>query len=210
MAHGHRIGQVSELPLVITDGVESLTKTKQAVEVLKKIGCEEELQRILDSKKVRAGKGKWRNRRTVMRRGPLIIYNEDNGIVKACRNIPGVETACVERLNLMTLAPGGVFGRFLIWTEGAFKKLNEMYGNMKTEAPMKKGYHLPRAQMENADLARIINSDEIQAVLRPKLEAPKKAPMKRNPLVSKLAMARLNMILTPKVHHPQDNINIDN
>ena len=25
-----------------------------------------------------------------------------------------------------------------------------------------------------------------------------------------LAMARLNMILTPKVHHPQDNINIDN
>mmetsp|Transcript_66120 Transcript_66120/g.187792 ORF Transcript_66120/g.187792 Transcript_66120/m.187792 type:complete len:409 (+) Transcript_66120:111-1337(+) len=192
MAHGHRIGKVSELPLVVTDGVESMTKTKQAVEVLNKLGCEEELQRIVDSKKLRAGKGKWRNRRRVMRRGPLVIYNEDNGIVRAFRNIPGVETACVTRLNLMTLAPGGVFGRFMIWTESAFKKLNEMYGSMNTEAPMKKGYHLLRAQMENADLARLINSEEVQSVLRPKLEAPKKALRKKNPLVNKAVMARLN------------------
>ena len=58
-----------------------------------------------------------------MRRGPLVVYNEDNGIVKAMRNIPGVETAKVERLNLLTLAPGGQFGRFVIWAGGAFKKL---------------------------------------------------------------------------------------
>merc|ERR1712039_941029 len=130
--------------------------TKQAVETLKKLGCAEELQRVLDSKKVRAGKGKMRNRRYTMRRGPLGIYNEDNGIVRAFRNIPGVETACVDRLNLLQLAPGGNFGRFIIWTEGAFKKLNEMYGNWKGGSS-KKGYTLPRAMMENADVARIIN-----------------------------------------------------
>ena len=63
MARGHRIGEVSELPRVVSDGVESVQKTKQAVEMLKNLGCEEELQRVLDSKKVRAGKGKMRNRR---------------------------------------------------------------------------------------------------------------------------------------------------
>merc|ERR1719287_404335 len=172
--------------------MESVQKTKQAVDSLKKLGCEEELQRVIDSKKVRAGKGKMRNRRYTMRRGPLVIYNEDNGIVRAMRNIPGVETACVTRLNLLKLAPGGNFGRFIIWTEGAFQKLNEMYGTMKSGAPLKKGYQLPRAAMENADVARIINSDEIQSVLRPKLEAPKKFAVKKNPLKNPMVMARLN------------------
>merc|ERR1712125_115307 len=185
MARGHRIGEVSELPLVVSAGAESLQKTKQAVEMLKKLGCEEELQRVLDSKKVRKTKGKMRNRRYVMRKGPLVVYGEDNGIVKAMRNIPGVETASVERLNLLSLAPGGQFGRFVIYTEGAFKKLSEMYGTLKGGAPKKKGYTLPRAMMENADVARIINSDEVQSVLRPKLEAPKGFQAKKNPLKNK-------------------------
>merc|ERR1712151_1158398 len=182
MARGHRIGEVSELPLVVSEGAESLQKTKQAVEMLKKLGCEEELQRVIDSKKVRKGKGKMRNRRYVMRRGPLVVHSEDGGIVKAMRNIPGVETANVERLNLLTLAPGGQFGRFVIWTEGAFKKLSEIYGTMKSGAPMKKGYSLPRPLMENADVARLINSSEVQSVLRAKLDAPKKFGRKTNPL----------------------------
>merc|ERR1711948_199208 len=94
--------------------------------------------------------------------------------------------------NLLKLAPGGNFGRFIIWTEGAFEKLNEIYGAPGTWAPLKKGYNLPRAQMENADVSRIINSDEVQSVLRPKLEAPKKFAVKKNPLKNPMVMARLN------------------
>merc|ERR1712048_22359 len=179
-------------------GAESLSKTKQAVEMLKKLGCEEELQRVIDSKKVRKGMGKMRNRRYVMRRGPLVVYGEDSGIVKAMRNIPGVETASVERLNLLNLAPGGQFGRFVIWTEGAFKKLSEIFGTLKSGAPMKKGYTLPRPMMENADVARIINSDEVQSVLKPKLEAPKAHAPKKNALKNKALMEKLNPGSTQK------------
>ncbi|CAE7852645.1 RPL4A [Symbiodinium sp. KB8] len=189
MARGHRIGKVAELPLVVSDGLESVTKTKQAVESLKKLGCGEELQKVLDSKKIRAGKGKARNRRFVRRLGPLVIYNEDNGIVRAMRNVPGVET--VDRLNLLRLAPGGAFGRFLIFTESAFKRLSAIYGTRKGGAPMKKGYTLPRAAMANADLARIINSTEVQSVLRPKIEPPTFSK-KRNALKSKEVMEELN------------------
>merc|ERR1712224_592557 len=124
--------------------------------------------------------------------GPLVVYSEDNGITRALRNIPGVEASSVERLNLLQLAPGGNFGRFVIWTEGAFKKLGSMYGSLKSGAPAKKGYRLPRAMMENADVARIINSDEVQSVLRPKLEAPKHFSVKKNPLKNPMVMARLN------------------
>merc|ERR1712107_637424 len=122
----------------------------------------------------------------------MVIYKEDNGIVRAMRNIPGVETACVTHLNLLKLAPGGQFGRFLIWTESAFKFLHAMYGTLKSGAPLKKGFTLPKAAMENADVARIINSDEIQSVLRPKKEPPKKYSKKINPLKSMKAMALLN------------------
>merc|ERR1740127_43707 len=173
----------------MSDGLESVQKTKAAVAALEGVGCKEELERVINSKKVRAGIGKMRNRRYTMRKGPLVVYNEDNGIVRAMRNIPGVETACVSRLNLLKLAPGGNFGRFVIWTEGAFKKLNEMYGTMKGGAPLKKGYHLPRAPMENADVARLINSTEVQSVLRAKLDAPKKHQPKKNPLKNKQVMA---------------------
>jgi len=198
MARGHRIGEVAELPLVVSEGAESLAKTKDAVQLLKDMGCAEELQRVIDSKKVRKGKGKMRNRRYTMARGPLVIYGEDNGIVKAMRNIPGVDTANVERLNLLQLAPGGNFGRFVIYTEGAFKKLSDMYGTLKSGAPMKKGYTLPRSMMENADVARIINSDEVQSVLRPKLDAPKSHAMKKNALKNKALMEKLNPGATQK------------
>jgi len=192
MARGHRIGEVAELPLVVSDGLESVTKTKEAVEALQKLGCGQDLQKVLDSKKIRAGHGKARNRRYRMRCGPLIIYNEDNGITRAMRNIPGVEATSVDNLNLLRLCPGGHFGRFLIFTEGAFKKLTEIYGTKAEAAPLKKGYHMPRAAMENADLARIINSTEVQSVLKPKLEEPKTHEPKRNALKNKAVMDSLN------------------
>ena len=47
----------------------------------------------------------------------MVIYSNENvKLVKAFRNIPGVEVANVNRLNLQTLAPGGQLGRFVSWT----------------------------------------------------------------------------------------------
>merc|ERR1712039_1092372 len=83
-------------------------------------------------------------------------------------------------------------------TEAAFQKLSAIYGAQGENAPLKKGYHLPRAQMENADVSRIINSSEVQSVLRPKLEAPKKFAVKKNPLKNPMVMARLNPGVTKK------------
>merc|ERR1719152_955427 len=46
--------------------------------------------------------------------------------------------------------------------------------------------------MENADVARIINSSEVQSVLKPKLAPAKSFGKKTNPLKNKMTMARLN------------------
>jgi len=105
-----------------------------------------------------------------------------------------VDVANVERLNLLDLAPGGHLGRFVIWTESAFKKLEEVYGT--SEAPsQKKGFVLPRPKMTNADLGRIINSDEVQSVVKPLNKEVKRREKRKNPLKNMAAVLKLNPYL---------------
>jgi large subunit ribosomal protein L4e len=191
-ARGHRIEKVSEVPLVLEDAVESILKTAQAVKVLAKIGADADVEKVKDSKKVRTGRGKTRNRRYVTRRGPLIVYANANGAEKAFRNIPGVELAHVDRLNLLQLAPGGHLGRFIIWTRSAFEKLDTLYGTYSKKSGAKTDYSLPRHVMHNANLGRLINSDEIQSVVRAGKYSNFRRHHKKNPLKNLGAMVKLN------------------
>jgi len=194
LARGHRIEQIEEVPLVVGAGVEAFTKTKEAVALLKTLNAYADVIKVSNSRKLRAGKGKLRNRRHRQRRGPLIVYNEDKGIVKAFRNLPGVEIVNVRRLNLLQLAPGGHLGRFVIWTEGAFGLLDEVFGTFDKAAVYKKDYILPSAKIANPDVTRLINSAEIQAVVRPANQKTQKRPwaQKKNPLINKGVLFRLN------------------
>ncbi|XP_054785292.1 60S ribosomal protein L4-like [Prosopis cineraria] len=193
LARGHRIESVPEMPLVVGDSAECVEKTKDAIKVLKQVGAFPDAEKAKDSHSIRPGKGKMRNRRYISRKGPLIVYGTEGAkAVKAFRNIPGVEVAHVERLNLLKLAPGGHLGRFVIWTKSAFEKLDSIYGSFDKPSEKKVGYFLPRAKMVNSDLARIINSDEIQSVVRPIKKEIKRAPLKKNPLKNLNVMLKLN------------------
>nr|AFW90583.1 60S ribosomal protein L4/L1 [Solanum tuberosum] len=129
LARGHRIESVPELPLVVSDSVESIEKTSNAIKALKQIGAYADAEKAKDSHAIRPGKGKMRNRRYISRKGPLIVYGTEGAkLVKAFRNLPGVEICHVDRLNLLKLAPGGHLGRFIVWTKSAYEKLDEIYG----------------------------------------------------------------------------------
>ncbi|KAB2604305.1 hypothetical protein ACFX13_033258 [Malus domestica] len=193
MARGHKIETVPELPLVVSDSAEGVEKTSAALKLLKQIGAYADAEKAKDSHAIRPGKGKMRNRRYINRKGPLIVYGTEGAkLVKAFRNLPGVEIINVERLNLLKLAPGGHLGRFVIWTKSAFEKLDSIYGSFDKPSEKKKGYVLPRSKMVNADLARIINSDEVQSVVRPIKKDAKRAPMKKNPLKNLNTLLKLN------------------
>lgn len=200
-ARGHRIANVPEVPLVVDSKTfenAAITKTKAAIALLQALGAGSELVKVSKSRKIRAGKGKLRSRRFRQRRGPLVVYNpETDGkeLVRAFRNIPGVETSSVFTLNLLQLAPGGHLGRFIVWTSSAFEALDTVYGTTNSPSAVKKDFVLPSNLVANADLTRLINSSEIQSVLRgPKGEARTKRAnvQKKNPLRNKQVMLRLN------------------
>ncbi|MCO5562265.1 hypothetical protein L7F22_015890 [Adiantum nelumboides] len=195
LARGHRVEQLEEVPLVVSDAAQDLKKTKEALALLQAVNAYPDVVKVSNSRKVRAGQGKLRNRRYKQRRGPLVVYNEDNGIVKAFRNLPGVELVSVHRLNLLQLAPGGHVGRFCIWTESAFKQLDTVFGTHDKPSEEKKGFRLPTAKIAQTDVTRIINSTEIQSAVRPvKSEARIKRPFtqKKNPLKNRGVLFRLN------------------
>jgi large subunit ribosomal protein L4e len=192
MARGHSIEKVAEIPLVLSSEVESQLKTKNAIKVLQTVGAYADVEKAKASRKVRAGKGKMRGRKHINRRGPLIVVANDNGVVKAFRNLPGVEVASVESLNLLQLAPGGHLGRFVIWSAAAFAKLNQIWGSVNRVSTQKKGYTLPRNIMFNSDVARLINSDEVQSKVRAGVKVVVRAPLKKNPLTNLGARVKLN------------------
>eukprot|EP01119_Soliformovum_irregulare_P019153 TRINITY_DN600_c0_g1_i1.p1 TRINITY_DN600_c0_g1~~TRINITY_DN600_c0_g1_i1.p1 ORF type:complete len:391 (-),score=113.38 TRINITY_DN600_c0_g1_i1:62-1234(-) len=193
MARGHRISQVPEIPLVIdTNSVSTLSKTKAAVELLKEVKAYEDVEKVRDNVTQRAGQGKARNRRWRRRVGPLVVYAKAGSHTRALRNVAGVELCPVTRLNLLRLAPGGHLGRFVIWTKDAFESLDKVYGTRRLGSGSKKGYVLPRPQLTNPDIFRVIRSEEVQGVLRAKRDTFVRKYTRKNPLNNKARMAALN------------------
>lgn len=126
-SRGHSIEDVPQIPLIVTDKLEKLKKTKEVEETLIHLGVLSDIYRVRESRKIRAGKGKLRGRKMKQAVGPLIVVAENKGIVKAARNIPGVDVVTVSNLNAEILAPGTHPGRLTIWTSSAIEKLNELY-----------------------------------------------------------------------------------
>lgn len=201
LARGHKISSIPEVPLVISSKAfegAAIVKTSAALTLLKAIGAGPDVAKVRTSRKLRAGKGKLRGRRYRQRRGPLIIYNPEidgKELVRAFRNIPGLETCSVFAMNLLQLAPGGHLGRFIVWTSSAFAALDTIYGSTTTPSALKRDFLLPSNIVSNADVTRLINSAEVQAVVRAAKGGSKTkraGVQKKNPLKNKQVMLRLN------------------
>jgi large subunit ribosomal protein L4e len=127
-SRGHAIEDAPQIPLIVTDSIAELTKTKEIEEALIHLGVLSDIYRVKASRKIRAGKGKRRSRKMKQAVGPLIVVAEDKGLAEAASNIPGVDVVAVNDLNAETLAPGALPGRLTLWTSGAIERLGKLYG----------------------------------------------------------------------------------
>jgi large subunit ribosomal protein L4e len=128
VSRGHRIEDVPEIPLIVTDSIGELTKTSEVEAALTNLGVLSDLYRVKTSRKIRAGKGKRRGRKMKQAVGPLIVVTENTSLFNAASNIPGVTVAKVNNLNAEMLAPGTHPGRLTLWANGAIEQLDKLYG----------------------------------------------------------------------------------
>ena len=132
------------------------------------------------------------SQRFILERCLKSVFFPTQGLTRAFRNIPGVDTIDVTKLNLLKLAPGGHVGRFCIWTESAFKKLDSIYGTWRKPSESKKNWNLPMPKMAVTDLAKLLKSEEIRKVLRAPNRKIRRAVVKTNPLKNVRTLLQLN------------------
>jgi len=192
MARGHQISNIPELPLVI-DSL-NVPNCKTLIKALENFGVGDDLNKVRGQKQMRAGTGKYRNSKYILRKGPLIIYGNDSTDVKRmAKNLPGVDVCHVSRLNIIQLAPGGHLGRLVVFTKCGFNQLNNQFGSHFKNSVNKVGYSMNRPLMACADLSRIINSDKIQESLRAIRTTLQTArSTKKNPLTNVAMMNKMN------------------
>ncbi len=124
-ARGHRVENVPQIPLIVSSKLEAIENTKEARETLIALGLGDDLERASNGRSIRAGKGKMRGRKMKTPKSLLIVVGEDKGIIKAARNLPGVDIAEVHGLNAELLAPGTHAGRMVVWTTSAIARLEK-------------------------------------------------------------------------------------
>ena len=127
-SRGHIVYDVPDFPLVVVDDFQRLKKTSEVRDALIRLGVWSDVYRVKESENIRAGRGKTRGRGKKRAVGPLIIITENEGILEAARNIPGVNIATVNSLNIELLAPGTHHGRLTLWTSSAFEKVDKLFG----------------------------------------------------------------------------------
>lgn len=127
-SRGHAIENVPQIPLIVDNAIEALTKAKDVKEALTKLGVLDDVARVKDSRKIRAGKGKHRGRKMKQAVGPLIVVAADKGLVAAASNISGVQVTTLADINAEMLAPGTHPGRLTLWTNGAIECLDKIVG----------------------------------------------------------------------------------
>jgi len=81
MARGHQVQNVPEFPLVVNN-LASNGKAKELLATLNSFGAGDDLSKVRSSKTSRAGRGKYRNSKYIMKKGPLIIHNESDDKLK--------------------------------------------------------------------------------------------------------------------------------
>lgn len=122
---GHKIPEELQVPVVVDDSLYTIEKSKDAVSFLETVGLYEDILRAKNGTKIRAGRGKMRNRKYKRPKSLLLVTGSDEK-VDAFRGLPGVDIATMGSLSLRKLAPGGQAGRLTVYTVSAIEELGKV------------------------------------------------------------------------------------
>lgn len=125
---GHEVAGAAQIPIIVTDDIQTVARTSQLRVFMAKIGLLPDLERAKRRISRRPGKGKMRNRTHKKGKGPLIVVAGDEGIRRAARNLSGVDVTDINTLTIRHLAPGSHVGRLTIWSESALTEITNKIG----------------------------------------------------------------------------------
>ncbi|MFL6331176.1 MAG: 50S ribosomal protein L4 [Nitrososphaeraceae archaeon] len=129
---GHKLSNISSFPIIISDDIESISKTKDLLNLFRALGLQQELDRVDFSRKARSGTARRRGRKGRSAVSAIIVIgssgdeDENKNIHKLSGSVGGIDIKQVKDLSVLDLAPGSKPMRLAIFSESAIKELNNI------------------------------------------------------------------------------------
>jgi large subunit ribosomal protein L4e len=120
---GHKIKDEIQLPIVVSNEIESVVKSKDLEKILFNLGLKEDLKRTF----IRRNKSYHKN--SINRRSALsilILVGNDEKIGRLSNSLPGITVKSVKSVSVLDLAPGSKPVRLTIFSENAIKELTNL------------------------------------------------------------------------------------
>jgi large subunit ribosomal protein L4e len=120
---GHKIKDEIQLPIVVSNEIESIVKSKDLEKILFNLGLEEDLKRTF----IRRNKSYHKN--SINRRSALsvlILVGNDEKIGRLSNSLPGITVKSVKSVSVLDLAPGSKPVRLTIFSENAINELTNL------------------------------------------------------------------------------------
>ncbi|MFQ5476205.1 MAG: 50S ribosomal protein L4 [Nitrosopumilus sp.] len=121
-SRGHKIEGIESFPIVVSDDIESVSKTSEMTKVLDSLKLSQDVQR-LQSRKPRSGQSRLRGRSKKVGKSVLFVTVDTSNISKAIGALPGVEARNVKDLSILDLAPGSDPIRLTVYSKSAIEEI---------------------------------------------------------------------------------------
>ncbi len=122
---GHKVKGIESFPIIVSDDIESVSKTSEIVKVLDALNLTQDVQR-LDARKHRSGQSRLRGRTKKIGKSVLFVTADSSNLSKATGAVPGVEVRDVKNLSVLDLAPGSDPIRLTVYSKSAIEAIGKI------------------------------------------------------------------------------------
>ncbi|TLX81662.1 MAG: 50S ribosomal protein L4 [Thaumarchaeota archaeon] len=125
-SHGHKIDKLESFPIVVSDEIESISKTKELAKFFDVLNLTQDIDRLKNRLKRRSGKSLLRGRKTKIGKSILIVVKNSKNLSRATGTFLGVDVKPVDSLSVLDLVPGAHPIRLTVFSKGAIEELSKI------------------------------------------------------------------------------------
>ena len=122
---GHKIEGIKTFPIIVSDDIESISKTNEVTKVLDSLKLTQDVKR-LNARKPRSGQSRLRGRSKKVGKSVLFVTADSSNLSKATGALPGVEVRNVRNLSVLDLAPGSDPIRLTVYSKAAIEEIGKI------------------------------------------------------------------------------------
>jgi large subunit ribosomal protein L4e len=127
---GHKIDHNVELPIIVSNDIESISKTKDLKKALADLGLGDDIARAGLTRKVQSGTARRRGRSARSGTSAIIIVGNNSKLIALSNSISGIDVKRAKEISVIDLAPGSKPIRLTIFSQNAIDQLGSLRAPM--------------------------------------------------------------------------------